>query len=134
MKKIDITKIFWKLVLLGIAAFCIVLLAKSCSAIIKSASWHYDIDISYVYEGDSEDNIHHAKTDYTARYSSTVKDIDVVFSTEPGYINCLNLYIVVKDPGINQIRQVSTRRIMEVPDRRFKVVRIDYTKGPRIEK
>jgi len=103
----------------------------SCRNIIKGYRWHYDVDISYVYEG--EDEIHHVNTDFDAHFNATVKDIDVIFSTEPGYINCLILYIAVKEAGREYCGYTREKRIMEVPDKRFKVVDIIATKGPRTE-
>lgn len=114
-----------------VLAICGLLFWAGCRNYFKGYSWHYDVDISYVYEG--EDVIHHVYTDYTIYRNATVKDVDLVFSTEPGYINCLTLYINEVYGSVSESTYNIRKQIMEVPDRRFRVVDITSHKGPRLE-
>lgn len=95
----------------------------------RTACWDVDIDIAYVYEGETE--IHHIQTTEPLRYKNSVKTVEPVFTAPAGYDNTLTLYCVVYRNGKTGFPTVRNRELMCVPDRRFRVENITWTTSER---
>jgi len=117
-----------------IMAFAIVFLCcRECyKDYVKSSTFKYDVDVTYVYEGDDEE--HHVYTTEIVNFNNTVKECSPVFTSEVCYTNAINLRcdFYADNRGYPSHSYVKSK-LVNVPDRRVKVTGISWTSYPRVE-
>lgn len=90
----------------------------------SGTTWKYEVNIDYVYENDSV--VHHYTYNTQFSYNNSVVSVEPSFTASSGYINKLVLYTQVKTNGTLNEYSIFEKELINVPDRKFKVVDIKY--------